>query len=90
MSFKDLIKKLDKAKSKQKEFITEFRSAVAVNVINWTPVDTGQARANWNASTGLPDDKFVKGASDKAAGPAPAYGDGPTIQKARAKAIRWR
>lgn len=69
------------AQVKTSKAIEHIRIGVAESVINKTPVDTGEARGNWQSSTGSPItskiDRF-----DKEAGFAPTSGDGISLREA--------
>ena len=64
-----------------KRIIPAIRAEVAESVINKTPLDTGEARGNWQSSIGAPVNTHTD-RLDTEAGFAPASGSGPSLREA--------
>lgn len=64
-----------------KRVIPGIRVEVAKSVINKTPIDTGEARGNWQSSIGAPITTHTD-RLDTEAGFAPASGSGPSLREA--------
>lgn len=83
MSFLDQIRQFAvNAQVKTAKAVEGVRVGVAESVINKTPVDTGEARGEWQSSTGSPITSKI-GRLDKEAGFAPTSGDGVSLREAR-------
>lgn len=83
MSFADDMKAwAAKTIEKSERAIIGIRSGVSDSIINKTPVDTGEARGNWQSSTGSPITSKIE-RFDKEAGFAPTSGDGVSLREAR-------
>ena len=70
------------SQAKAAKAVEGVRFAVSESVINKTPVDTGEARGNWQSSTGSPITIKIE-RFDKEAGFAPTSGDGVSLREAR-------
>lgn len=82
-SFLDQIRQFaSSSQMKAAKAVEGVRIGVAESVINKTPVDTGEARGEWQSSTGSPITSKI-GRLDKEAGFAPTSGDGVSLREAR-------
>lgn len=83
MSFLNQIRQFAvNAQVKTAKAVEGVRVGVAESVINKTPLDTGYARGNWQASIGSPIKTEIT-RFDREAGFAPTGGDGIALRDAR-------
>lgn len=87
MSFADEIKAFaKKAQENSERVIIGVRSGLSESIINKTPLDTGLARGNWQASIGSPE-TIVIDRLDGESGYAPTSGEGKSLYEANNVAV---
>ena len=87
MSFADDMKAwAAKTIEKSERAIIGIRSGVSDSIINKTPIDTGFARGNWQASIGSPETSVIE-RYDTESGYAPTSGEGKSLYEANNVAV---